>query len=104
MLAHIVSGEAQAEVLDGLVRLTRQQLPTVRELPGFRGFYLLTDRDSGKLVTISIWDTKEHMQAGEVVARGAGHAPASEVAAGRAAPGAAVTGIRSDVYEVAETA
>jgi hypothetical protein len=44
------------------------------------------------------------MQASEVVAHRTGHAAAAEVAAGRAAPGAAVTGIRSDVYEVARTA
>lgn len=105
MFAHVVSGEAQAEGFDSLTRLAREQLPAVREQPGFRAFYLLTDRNSGKLVTISLWDTKEQMQAGEAqAAQSAGHAAPAEVAAGRAAPGAAVTGIHSDVYEVEESA
>ena len=105
MFAHIVSGRAQAEGFDSVARLVREQRPSVHEQPGFRGFYLLTDRDSGKLVTISFWDTREQMQAAEAkVANDAGHAAPAEVAAGRAAPGGPVTEIRSDDYEVAETA
>lgn len=104
MFAHIVSGQAQVDGFDSVGRLAREQSPALRELPGFRGFYLLTDRHAGKLVTISLWDTAEQLQAAQVVAHRAGHATADEVAAGRAAPGAAVTGIRSDVYEVEESA
>ena len=105
MFAHIVSAEGHVEGFDRVTRLAREQLPVVRDLPGFRGFYLLTDRDSGRLVTISLWDTKEQMRAGEAqVAQSASHAAPADVAEGRAAPGAAIAGVRSDVYEVEESA
>jgi len=104
MIAHIVSCQAQADGFDSVARVVREQGPAVRELPGFRSFYLLTDRASGKLATISFWDTEEQMHAAEAeVAHSAGHAAPAEVAAG-AAPGAALTEVRSDVYEVAHTA
>lgn len=40
-----------------------QQLPGIQAQPGFKGFYLLTDRDTGNLVTISLWDTQEDVRA-----------------------------------------
>lgn len=75
--------------LDSLVRFSREQLPAIREQPGFRGYYLLSDRRSGKLMTISLWETQEHQQAGAAQLRGQ-----------TAAPAAALTGIQSDGYEV----
>jgi heme-degrading monooxygenase HmoA len=52
------------------------------------GFYLLRDPESDKLMTISLWETKEDLQAS--VAR----------AAGQTALASAVTGLRVDTYEV----
>lgn len=101
MFAHVVTAQAEAEGFDSLTRLAREQLPAVRQQPGFRGFYLLRDPESDKLMTISLWETKEDMQAGEAqVAQSAGHAAPDAVAAGDAAAGAPVTGVRADMYEV----
>jgi heme-degrading monooxygenase HmoA len=92
MFAHIVTAQAEAEGFDDLTRFVREQLPGIPQQPGFRGFYLLRDPESDKLMTISLWETKEDLQAS--VAR----------AAGQAAPLAAVTGLRVDTYEVALSA
>jgi heme-degrading monooxygenase HmoA len=44
---------------------SKEQLPGTQAQPGFKGFYLLTDRDTGNLVTISFWDTREDVRAVE---------------------------------------
>jgi heme-degrading monooxygenase HmoA len=60
MFAHVVTARAEAEGLGSLIRFSREQLPAIRQQPGFRGYYLLNDPRSGKLMTISLWETQEH--------------------------------------------
>ncbi len=48
------------------IRVTREQiLPAARLQDGFRGIYLLFDRESGKSVSITLWETEEDMKASE---------------------------------------
>lgn len=63
MFARVITAQAGAEGFDGAIRLAKQQLPSAREQPGFQGYYLLTDAETGKLVIISLWDTREQMDA-----------------------------------------
>jgi heme-degrading monooxygenase HmoA len=63
MFARVISAQAGAEGFDDLISLVRQQLPGAREQAGLRGFYLLTDAGTGKAVTISLWGTREEMEA-----------------------------------------
>jgi heme-degrading monooxygenase HmoA len=69
MLARVNSAQMAAETLAGLVTFSEEQLPAAREAPGFRGFYLLADRQSGKVVSISLWDSDDDLRQFE--ARGA---------------------------------
>jgi heme-degrading monooxygenase HmoA len=69
MFARVITAQAGAEGFDGTIRLAEQQLPGARQMPGFKGYYLLTDAETGKLVIISLWETREQMGA---VAAGAG--------------------------------
>jgi heme-degrading monooxygenase HmoA len=92
MFAHVVSAQAEAEGFDSLTRFVREQLPGIPQQPGFRGFYLLRDPASDKLMTISLWETKEDLEA------------SVDRAAGQAAPAAAVTAQRTDTYEVTVSA
>jgi heme-degrading monooxygenase HmoA len=68
VFARVITGQATPDGVDGLARFAQEQLPGVQAQPGFKGFYLLTDRDSGDLVTISLWDTREDIQALEAQA------------------------------------
>jgi heme-degrading monooxygenase HmoA len=69
MFARVITAQAGAEGFDGTVRLAEQQLPGARQLPGFKGYYLLTDAGTGKIIIISLWETREQMDA---VTAGAG--------------------------------
>ena len=66
--------------------LQEQVLPNVRQLPGFKSFHIGVDREAGRVVAVSVFDTREQ----------------SEAVAAQRAPGEAV-GIQfepAEVYEV----
>ena len=44
------------EVLAGAAEVN----PALRQLPGLKSSYWTVDRDSGALIAISTWDTREH--------------------------------------------
>ena len=54
-----------ASIDDALHQLEEQDIPRFRELDGFRGFTVLADRSSGKVVATSYWDSEEQMQGSE---------------------------------------
>ena len=56
MLARINSVQTATDKLAGLLDWMQERLPDAREAPGFKGCYLLADRQSGKIVSISLWD------------------------------------------------
>ena len=50
MFARVITAQAGAEGFDDTIRLAEHQLPGARQMPGFKGYYLLTDAETGKLV------------------------------------------------------
>ncbi len=65
MFARVIATEVVPDELDGAVALARDQLPAAAGRPGFRGFYLLTDAETGKVMTISLWETRQQLDAAE---------------------------------------
>jgi heme-degrading monooxygenase HmoA len=63
MFARVITAQAGTQGFDSLIRVVREQLPGASQQPGFKGFYLLTDAESGKIITISLWETHAHMEA-----------------------------------------
>jgi heme-degrading monooxygenase HmoA len=63
MFARVITAQTEPEGFEDAIRFAQQQLPDARQLPGFQGFYLLADDESGKLITISFWQTREQMEA-----------------------------------------
>ena len=48
------------------IRVAREQiLPAARLQDGFVGIYLLFDRESGRSLSITLWETEEDMKASE---------------------------------------
>lgn len=63
MFAQVNSVQATTDKVDGLVKWAEGQLPAFRDAaPGFNGLYVLADRQSGKIITISMWDTEDHLR------------------------------------------
>ena len=62
MFARVQTVHQPAEKLDEMTKVARAQLPAAHELPGFRGFYYLIDRDNGKAMVISLWETEEDLR------------------------------------------
>ena len=57
-----------AQTAEG-IRVAREQiLPAARLMDGFRGIYLLFDRESGKSLSITLWETEADMRASEEAA------------------------------------
>ena len=59
--------EGSADMIDESLRQTREViLPQAKEGdPGFKGIIALTDRQSGKMVGITFWESEEAMRATE---------------------------------------
>jgi|HubBroStandDraft_3_1064219.scaffolds.fasta_scaffold24101_2 ketosteroid isomerase-like protein/heme-degrading monooxygenase HmoA len=89
--ARVITAQAGATGIDDLIRFAQEQLPSARQQPGFKGFYLLTDAETGKVITISLWDSREQMAA--VEAQGARMTA-------QAAPAMGVTPLQRETYEV----
>lgn len=52
--------------VDEAVDLYRDSVvPAARQQKGFKGVYLLTDRNTGKGISITLWETEADMTAGE---------------------------------------
>ncbi len=47
---------------DAVVKAFESSVSAVEELEGEQGVMLLIDRDSGKAITITFWDTEEHVR------------------------------------------
>ena len=62
MFARLQTINQPAERLDELAGFAREQLPGVRELPGFAGFYYLVDRAHAKAIVLSLWETEEDVR------------------------------------------
>ncbi len=83
------------QVAPGAIGVAAEQLPDARQQHGFLGFYLLTGRETGKLMTISLWNTRQDVLAVEE------HAARIRSQAARSIGGAAPV---VEVYEVAAQA
>jgi heme-degrading monooxygenase HmoA len=92
VFARVISAQTAADGVDSAIRVAREQLPGVREQPGFSGFCLLADRTSGKLLTISLWRSREDLRTVEARA-----AQLRDTVAGER--GVATPGV--DIYKVA---
>ena len=89
--ARVVTAQAGAQGFDDFIRFAQQQLPGFRQQPGFKGFYLLTDAGTGKVITISLWDTHEQMTAAET---------AGARLTAQAAPATGLTQLQRETYAV----
>ena len=66
MQARVTTLELDPSRIDQTVaQLEEEDLPQWKEMDGFKGFTLLVDRQSGKLVGTSYWESADAMRASE---------------------------------------
>jgi heme-degrading monooxygenase HmoA len=56
------------EIDEGLRQAREQVLPRARQMAGFKGLIALGDRQSGKTLGITLWESEEDMRASEEAA------------------------------------
>src|SRR5215207_11521348 len=54
-----------AQIDQGLNYARENILPRVKQVDGFEGVYYLVDRESGKALTITLWESEEALHASE---------------------------------------
>ncbi len=66
MHARVSTAEVQPGRIEGLVSVSRDSvLPAARQQKGFGGGFWLTDPGTNKVMIVTLWETKEDMEAGE---------------------------------------
>jgi heme-degrading monooxygenase HmoA len=62
MFARVITAQAGPEGFGNLIDLAEQQLPAARQQPGFQAYQLLADDETGRVIIISFWETREQME------------------------------------------
>ena len=66
MLARVTTFEGSPDQVDELASYAAERvLPALSELDGFNGLLGLADRQSGRVLAVSLWETEEAMRASE---------------------------------------
>ncbi len=66
MHARVVTVQIQPGKMDEMISIYREFIvPAGKQQKGFKGTTLLTDPNTGKSVSISLWETEADMKAGE---------------------------------------
>ncbi len=66
MYARVSTYQGPPDQIDEGVRYARENiLPRVGEIDGFEGVYFLVDRQSGKALSVTLWESEETMRASE---------------------------------------
>ncbi len=64
MHARLNYRQVQLDKMDDVIKVYQDStLPTVRSRKGFKGAFVLTDRSSGKLIAMALWETEADMRA-----------------------------------------
>jgi heme-degrading monooxygenase HmoA len=66
MQARVTTIQLQPGMIDKTIAVFGDfVIPAAKQQPGFKGGMLLTDRDAGRVIAISLWDTEEELMASE---------------------------------------
>ena len=69
MFARVSTFQGSADQTTEGIRVAREQiLPVARLQDGFKGLFILFDRESGRSLSVTLWETEEDMHASEEAA------------------------------------
>ncbi len=61
MLARVSHIQGKPERIETAMPVLQDGTDRVQQLPGFEGGYLLVNRDTGEIVTITLWKSEAHV-------------------------------------------
>ena len=94
MFARVSRIQGTPQQLDDGIDYFRDARSPLRQMPGFKHAYLLVNRTSGEVVTITMWEREEDLQAGALLGQALRRQGAN-------AAGAADDLWTEEIYEVA---
>ncbi len=66
MFARVTIVQMKKDKVDEAINLFRESVvPAAKSQKGYKDIYLLTDRNTGKGISIAVWDTEENAVANE---------------------------------------
>ena len=66
MHARVILGMVKLDKQDEAIKIYKESVePAAKEQKGFKGMHLLTDPDTRKFISITIWENENDMLAGE---------------------------------------
>ena len=66
MYARVSTAEVQPGKIDEVIDISKDSiLPAAREQQGFKGGLWLTNRDTNKVMVVTLWESREEMESGE---------------------------------------
>ena len=66
MFARITTAYIRKELIDNVIKITKDSIaPAAKQQDGFKSLITLMDRESGKGMFISVWDSKDSAEANE---------------------------------------
>ena len=66
MFARVTTAQGSPDQLDQAARYIQEQvIPVGRQQRGFKGAYFLGDRQTGKVLAVTLWESEEAMRASE---------------------------------------
>lgn len=69
MFARVSTFTGTSDQVDEAIRQAREDvLPRLGQLDGYRGAYFLVDREGGKSLAVTLWESEEAMSASEEAA------------------------------------
>ena len=72
MHARVTTLQMDPSTLDDVTaRLESDEIPAFKRLDGFKGMTVLGDRESGKAIALTFWDSEEAMRESEEAVKGA---------------------------------
>ena len=72
MHARVTTLQMDASALDRVTaQLESEDIPTFKDLDGFKGMTVLGDRQSGKAIAVTFWESEDAMRESEEAVKGA---------------------------------
>lgn len=66
MHARVILGKVKHDKQDAAIKIYKENVaPSAKVQKGFKGLNLLTDFDTNKFISISLWESEDDMVAGE---------------------------------------